>query len=237
MRKLIAFASLLLATAVQAQPETVNVERSRGLEGLWKISVPAGFSIGFSGPAKFGPMRDLYCRITRDGDIYCLSGGYPESGTATLDGAKVHIAWGSMMARMAIDAAYKDGGVTGTFTFKLSGIRHDAPEPSIGARLMPPTGSDDASKYLATLMTQLAAGKVTSPLDAKAIAAHNGALPTDIKKLGDVEATAFLGHTLWQMDRPEGGLYSVHIVDFAHGERLCGVHQNGDGVLDAFRCV
>src|SRR5579864_7913806 len=102
MRKLVAFAFLLATTAVQSQPESVSVERSRGLEGLWKISVPAGFGIGFSGPAKFGPMRDLYCRIAQDGDIHCLSGGYPESGTVALDGNKVHIAWGSMMVRMAI---------------------------------------------------------------------------------------------------------------------------------------
>jgi len=237
MKNLIAFAFVLAATAVQAQPETVNVERNRGLEGFWKISVPAGFSVGFSGPAKFGPMSDLYCRITQDGDIHCLSGGYAESGTAALDSGKVHIAWGSMMARMAIDATYKDGGFTGTFTFKLSGIRHDAPEPSIGTRIYPPTSNEKGSKYLAELMTQLSAGDISSPLDTKAIAAHDGALPTDIKKLGNVEAIAFLGQTPLWISKPEGDLYSVHIVEFAHGERLCGVHQNGEGVLDAFRCV
>jgi len=237
MRKLAALAFVLLATAVQAQPETVSVEHNRGIDGLWKISVPAGFSVGLSGPAKFGPMRDLYCRITQGSDIHCLSGGYPENGTAALDGDRVHIASGSMMARMAIDATYKDDGLTGTFTFKLSGIRHDAPAPSIGARIVPPTESDDASKYLAALMTQLSAGKITSPMDIKAIAAHDGALPTDLKKLGSVEATAFLGLTPRQIDRPEGDLYSVHIVEFALGERLCGVHQNRDDVLDAFRCV
>ena len=237
MRKMIALAFALVATAAQAQPETVNIERSRSLEGLWKISVPAGIRIGFSGPAKFGPMRDLYCRITQDGDIHCLSGGYAESGTATLDSDKVHIAWGSMMARMAIDATYKDGGFTGIFTFKVSGIRHDAPEPSIGGRITPPTGNDEGSKYFATLMTQLSEDNVSFPLDAKAIVAHNGSLPTDIKKLGNVEATAFLGLTPRQIDRPEGDLYSVHIVEFAHGERLCGLHRNADGVLDAIRCV
>jgi hypothetical protein len=61
---------------------------------------------------------------------------------------------------IAIDATYKEGGLTGTFTFKLSGIRHDGPEPSIGARIKPPTGNDEASKYFAALMTRLAAGKV-----------------------------------------------------------------------------
>jgi hypothetical protein len=237
MRKLVAFAFVLVTTAVHAQPETVSVERSRKLEGLWKISVPDSFGIGFSGPAKFGPMREMYCRIIQNGDIHCLSRGYPQSGTAALDGDKVHIAWGSMMARMAIDATYKGGEFTGTFTFKVSGFRHDAPELSLGERIMSPAGSDEASKYLTTLMTQLAAGKVVSPLDANAIAAHGGALPTDIRKLGDVEATAFLGRTPLQIDQPEGGLYSVHVVEFTHGERLCGAHQNGDGVLDAFICV
>src|SRR5947207_1911588 len=107
MKRLVAFAFVLAATAAQSQPESVKVERFRGLEVLWKISVPAGFGVGFTGPAKFGPMRDLYCRIGQAGDVHCLSGGYAESGTATLDGDQVHIAWGSMMARMAIDATYK----------------------------------------------------------------------------------------------------------------------------------
>ena len=31
--------------------------------------------------------------------------------------------------------------------------------------------------------------------------------------------------------------YSVYLVTFAEGERLCGLHQQGDGVLDALRCV
>ena len=237
MQRLVAFAFLLVATAAQAQPETVVVERNRGLEGLWKISVPAGFSVSFSGPAKFGPMRDLYCRITKEGSIHCLSGGYAKTGTAELDGDKVHIAWGSMMARMAIDATYKDGGLNGTFAFKLAGIRHDAPERSIGGRVIPPTSNDEDAEYLATLMTQLSAGKVSVPLDIKAITAHDGALPTGIKSLGTVEAIAFLGQTPWHISRPDGGLYSVHIVDFSHGERLCGIHRNPGGVLDAFRCI
>jgi hypothetical protein len=237
MKHVIAFVFALAATAAQAQFETVLVERNRGLEGLWKISVPAGFSVNLSGPAKFGPMRDLYCRITRDGNIHCLSGGYAQSGTAQLDGNQIHIAWGSMMARMAIDATYQDGGFDGVFAFKLAGIRHDAPERAIGARIVPPAGSDEDSKYLATLMTQLSAGKVSVPLDAKAIAAHDGALPAGIESLGRIEAVAFLGQTPQHIGRPEGGLYSVHIVDFLRGERLCGVHRNQDGVLDAFRCV
>ncbi len=237
MMKLAAFAFVLATTAAMAQPETVTVAQSLGLDGFWKISVPAGFSIGFSGPAQFGPMRELYCRITRNGGIHCLSGGYAQSGTAVLDEGTVHIAWGSMMARMAIDAEYTGSSLTGTFTFKLSGIRHDAPGSSIGERIMPPRGSDDASQYLTALMAQLAADRITSPLDAKAIAARDGALPNDIGKLGRVEAVAFLGRTPVRIDRPEGDLYSVHIVEFAHGERLCGWHQNRDGVLDAFRCV
>jgi hypothetical protein len=237
MRKILPLALLLFAADVQAQTESVNVERSRGLEGLWKISVPAGFGIGLGGPAKFGPMRDVYCRISQDGDIHCLSGGYAENGTAGLDDDNAHIAWGSMMARMAIDARYKDGGLTGTFTFKLSGIRHDAPEPSIGSRITAPRGSDEGSKCLTSLMTQLSSGTVSSPVDAKSIAAHGGALPRDLQKLGNVEAIAFLGRTPLKIDLPDGDFYSVHIVEFAHGERLCGVHQNGAGVLDAFRCV
>lgn len=52
MEILLTFAFVLAATVALGQPETLSIERDRGLEGLWKISVPAGFSIGFSGPAK-----------------------------------------------------------------------------------------------------------------------------------------------------------------------------------------
>jgi len=228
---------LLPAAPALAQPESIAVEHPRDLAGLWRISLPAGFAIGFSGPAHFGPMRDNYCRITETKAIHCLSGGYAADGTAGLDGDKVHIAWGTMMARMAVDAIYSSGGFAGTFTFKLSGIRHDAPEPSVGTRILPPSVNDQASRTLADLMKQLAAGKVTLPHDAKAIAAHDGAFPAGIARLGAVDAIAFLGRTPRQIDRPDGDLYSVHIVEFAHGELLCGLHQRADGVLDAFRCV
>ena len=237
MMRLAALAFLLVTTAAYAQPETVIVERSRGLEGLWKISVPAGFSVSFGGPAKFGPMRDVYCRITQDENIRCLNGGYAESGTAEMDGGMAHIAWGSMMARMTIDATYKDGGLNGIFAFKLGGIRHNAPERSIGERIILPFSKDEESKYLADLLAQLSAGKVSLPLDRKAIEAHRGALPAGIGKLGNIEAIAFLGQTPVWIGSPAGILYSVSIVDFTHGERLCGVHRNADGVLDAFHCV
>ena len=229
--------ALLLAGGAQAQPETVNVEKSRGLEGLWQISIPAGFSVGLSGPAKFGPMSNVFCRIMPNGDVHCLSGGYPESGTASLDGNNVHIAWGSMLARMAIDGTLQGDGMSGTFTFKLSGARHDAPEQSRGGRILPPASGDDASKYLAGLLGQLTVGNVTLSVDKNAIKSHGGAVPSDILKLGKVEAVAYLGHTARQIDRPDGDLYSVHIVEFEHGERLCGVHQTAEGILDAIRCV
>jgi len=30
---------------------------------------------------------------------------------------------------------------------------------------------------------------------------------------------------------------SVYAVEFEGGERICGLHQRGDGTLDAFQCV
>lgn len=71
----------------------------------------------------------------------------------------------------------------------------------------------------------------------KTLAARDGVQPNDIGKRGRVEAVAFLGRTPVRIDRPESDLYSVHNVEFAHGERLCGWHKDRGGVLDAFRCV
>ena len=31
--------------------------------------------------------------------------------------------------------------------------------------------------------------------------------------------------------------FSVYVVEFDHGERICGLHQRSDGVLDAFNCA
>jgi len=36
-------------------------------------------------------------------------------------------------------------------------------------------------------------------------------------------------------NRPD--FFSVYFVRFTEGERLCGLHQRENGVLDAFRCV
>jgi len=237
MRKWLLLVFACLPVCAWAQPESITIERQRDLAGLWKISLPAGFSVGLTGPARFGPMRDTYCRVTEARTIHCLSGGYAAEGTAVLDGDKVRIAWGSMMARIAIDAVYRDSGFVGTFVFRLSGFGHDAPSPSNGTRVVPPSDSDAASRYLASLMTQLAAGTVTAPHDTAAIKAKGGSLPASVAKLGAVEAVAFLGHAPRELERPEGELYSVHFIAFARGELICGLHQRTDGVLDAMRCV
>jgi hypothetical protein len=68
--------------------------------------------------------------------------------------------------------------------------------------------------------------------------------------LGAVQSLSYLGQeTKWDWPPPPGatqdimnipsrpGFFSVYLVRFAQGKRICGLHQRDDGALDAFRCV
>lgn len=218
-----------------AQPvETVTV-RDAALTGLWKIAVPEGLGTNFV-HTHFGPMKNIFCRITQTGTAFtinCLNGGFSRSGTGTIEGNKVHIAWGVMMARMVIDGEHAGNSIDGHFTFKLSGISHEDAYPSHSERLTPPVADPDGGK---SVMLKAILEEKPVPHDDVAIAKNDGALPAP-NKLGAIQVIAYLG-TSPKLDDPHGAdFYSVYDVEFANGDRICGLHQRDNGVLDAFRCV
>jgi len=224
---------LVAPSAVLAQPETIE-SRDTSLSGLWRISLPAGFaSNGVT--VQFQPMRDVFCRLSET-EIHCLNGGYARSGTIDRDGRAVHIAWGTMMARMAIDGTYSNGVIDGVFAFKLAGIAHEAPKRSRSMRLPPLTVEQDGGGK-AALLRQVLTDPRAVPRDDAAIARNEGALPKGLGKLGGIEAVAWLGLSSRLGHSGQADFFSTYAVEFARGELVCGLHQREDGVLDGFVCV
>lgn len=222
MRALLIAAWLLLAGAAWAQPvEQVVVEKQRGLDGLWQIETPKSTAIrGFFRAAEFGPMRPLYCRIENEDTIYCLNGGYSAKGSVTRDGDQVHIAWGMMMARFVIDAALKDDTLTGTFTFKISGISHDAPTPSHSNRI---AAGGPASAQGTALLAQFKQSRA--------------ALPRTTDALGAIEHVTWLGASAGLDNSGGNDFFSVYSVEFSGGQRICASHPEADGSLKIFQCL
>ncbi|HEX2761659.1 MAG TPA: hypothetical protein VHM27_14140 [Rhizomicrobium sp.] len=183
--------------------EQVTVSADRGLAGLWRIQTPQSVAVrGFFRPAEFGEMRDVFCRIGENLSVHCLHGGYPREGTVTLDGDAVHIAWGTAMARFVIDGKRDGDAITGTFTFKFSGISHDAPAPSMSRRIRA-GANDEASELRARLPS---------------VPALNG--------LGAIQHIAFLGPAPQLTGRGDADFYRVYAIEFARGERLCGLPKS-----------
>lgn len=252
MRKLLApfclLASFSAALAQDAPVETVTSNAS-ALIGVWKIVWPQWGRVG-----AWGPMADRFCRIERDGDalaIHCFrSGGNTgsaEAGTVSLDGSSVHFAWGNMLLRLVLNGALQSSTeITGHVGVKISRIEQENPTPSNAAKLsLSEAMPDKAGKaaLLRTALEQMAKGPLTLPHDAAAIGKTRGALPGDIAALGALQAIVYLGSSSRELPSTRGlpqmepNFFHVYAAEFASGERVCGLHQREDGVLDAFACV
>ena len=191
----LAFAALLA--------EQVTVSADRGMAGLWRIQTPQSVAVrGFFRTVAFGEMRDIFCRIGENLSVHCLHGGYPREGTLTLDGDMVHIAWGTAMARFVIDGKRGNDAITGTFTFKLSGISHDAPAPSLSRRIRT-SENDEASELRARLPS----------------------VP-ELNNLGAIQHIAYLGPAPQLNGGGDADFYRVYAIEFAGGERPCGLPRN-----------
>src|ERR1043166_3549873 len=137
MRRLWALAPLLpwllSPLAAMAQNETVIV-RADDMVGPWKITAPIWTLVNPSMHVSFGPARDSFCRMQgarNNLQAICFNrfGAGQGAGDVSLDGNKIHIAWGSMRALFRIDAAPETPGkYPGYFSFKLSAIATRAPK-------------------------------------------------------------------------------------------------------------
>jgi hypothetical protein len=233
----------LAAGSAAAQPVETVVVKASTLAGIWKITRPDYvMKDSFFGALKWGPMRDTYCRLEQTGsDLtgHCLPGG--GAWTMSMEASHIHLAFGTMLARVILDGALQSGThFSGTYTLKISGIPFDDPTPSQGDKLTVSEAAPDNGGKAALLRTILTEGIAGVPHDDAAIKA-NSPKADEALRLGAVQAVAYLG----QMAKPQppdkegSGLdfFSVYAVEFDSGERICGLHQRADGVLDAFLCL
>jgi len=215
-------------------PEEVRIESS-AIDGIWSIDTPSEISIDLAQSAHFGPMAKRFCRVETTGRntvIRCVAPDfYLLEGTAQVDGNKVHLAWGSALARYVIDATLDNPfHMTGTFAAKVMGIKHDAPEISTAEKLhstTAPTDNAPNEDLIARALQQVSG-------DTKL---NGNVSPNELHALGTVQAVVFLGKTARSPTENKPYFYSVYQVEFSSGERLCGLHQVDSGTLDALICV
>ena len=243
LRCLSALLLCLLDGGVSAQPtETVVVDAST-LTGVWKIAKPHFLrKDGFFDALKWGPLDDYFCRIEQQQDgltSACLLGG--QGITVTVDGAHIHFAQGTMMARLVLDGTLQSAThFEGFTTAKLAGISATDDKFSTGDKLKITPDAPDKGGKANLLRTILTDGLAQVPHDDAAIkkaAPGSGQIP----KLGAIQVIAYLGQqTLLGPPRAKQDqvdFFSVYAVEFDSGERICGLHQRADGVLDAFLCL
>ncbi len=128
------------------------------------------------------------------------------------------------------------------------GASRENPAVAEGVRIAPQADAPDKAGKAPLLRRILDQGLPAVPQDADAMKKNGSILA--LPKLGAVQSLAYLGQeTKWDWPPPPGtkvdvmhlpsrpDFFSVYFVRFAEGERLCGLHQRDDGVLDAFRCA
>ena len=240
---LLAFGGCFAAAAAQTPDlETVLVQ-SNSLDGIWKITAPTysgGLSLlhGFRGPLR--KMQNVLCRITGR-TVRCIGPSLMVEGTVSLDGSAAHFAWGSAMARPVIDAKFSSTvQFSGDFVFKLSGIAYTAPDPASGAKLNL-AALASADDPLARLLSAVVQGERPELLD---LTSKDVQLPTQdaLRSLGAVQSIVSLGESgdFLAAKDPRALMttdYKVFDVEFANGERLCGLRVRADGKIDGFKCV
>ncbi len=223
----------VLPAAAQVESVTVN---ANAVPGIWKLTRPNYIGKdGLFGAWKCGPARDTFCRLEQAGDElihHCLAAG---EGSATISGSHIHFAWGSMMARLAIDGEFQsDASFSGHTVVKLAGISAADPALSSGVKINPARQPGDEAGKADLLRVILSDGLARLPHDTRV----NDSLP-DRTKLGNVEAIFYLGQQV-RSERPgrtPTDFFTVYAIEFGNGERICGLHQRDGGILDAFQCA
>jgi hypothetical protein len=241
-RLLLAGALLLAAGSGQAsaqtdEPENVTVQ---GPTGIWRVSGPGWMTASLFGGITWGPLRERYCRVVwgeRGLHTRCYSRDYGTSDTLESDGHAVHLAWGTMMARIVMDGTMESATrFTGHFGVKIAGVPVRDDDLTEGVKIEPdPTAPDPAGK--AGLLRAILAG-AAPPHEArldKPIAEAQAMEQT--MDLGAIRSIAYIG----AQDKPTGegqtpvpGWLAVYAVDFDKGQRVCVLHQGE--TLDAFEC-
>ena len=253
--KRLALALTLLAAPAMAQDAPVESVTAYGssLVGVWHGTlVQSGFwalldALTRISPATFGQMGNAFCRIApvkNELEMSCFQFG--KAGRVTVDGDHVRIGG----SRMAFEGGQPDSThLRGHFrSTSWLGASRENPVVAEAVRLAPQSDAPDTSGKAPLLRRILEQGLAAVPQDADAIKKNGPAFTQPA--LGPVQSLSYLGQeTKWDWPPPPGvkpdimhipnrpDFFSVYLVTFAQGERLCGLHQRDDGVLDALHCV
>jgi hypothetical protein len=228
-----ALSCLLIMPAVAQDVESVTVS-ANAVPGIWKITHPHALTkAGLFGDWKWERRRDSFCRIEQSGGgmaFHCLHMG---EGTVTVSGNRIHLAWGSMMARLVIDGDFQsDSSFSGHSAAKLAGITIEDSAISSGERIATAADAVDKggkSNLLRTFVSNPAL--VPRGPDVK----DNPALSA---ALGRAQAFIYLGQQSFDLHGRENvGVLAVYGIEFDNGERICGLHQDDHGMLDVFQCA
>jgi hypothetical protein len=228
-----ALACLLVLPAAAQNIECVTVS-ANAVPGIWKITHPHALTkAGLFGDWKWERRRESFCRIDQSGSgmaFHCL---YMGEGTVTVSGNRIHLAWGSMMARLVVDGEFQsDTSFSGHSAAKLAGLTIEDPALSSGIRIVTAAGAADKggkSNLLRTAVSDIM------------LAPHSPAVkasPALSAALGRAQTFIYLGQQSFDLPgRENTGLLAVYAIEFDNGERICGLHQDDDGTLDAFLCA
>jgi hypothetical protein len=243
-----------LASDAAAQNESVTVT-AQSLIGPWRIAQPTWLSIQGMTEMKFthGPLRDTYCRIEeirKELRVFCM--GRRDVGTVDLDGADIHFAWGTMMAREVFDGRMQSNErFSAKLGLKLSGVIIAAVHDIDGRKVDQSVSAPDAggmAGLLKVVLDSLAKGAPDARLKGTP---PNVELPgaESLTAMGALESIYYAGRTPTRAEsqvpdekpfvrNPDAPEFShVYVVEFERGERLCRIHQADGGVIDAFSCV
>jgi hypothetical protein len=230
---------LLLASQVMAavSPEETVTVTAASLAGLWKITWPLS-----PRPGQAPSLATMYCRMEQApavSSVHCFG---RNNGALTVTDGNLRILWSPPMTPQSnvIEAAMTSAdSFAGSERVRVAGITILRSEGLIGLRQqIDPQAPDKAGKarQLRAILGGLANGAPKQPFE-------NGALvelpdAETLRALGPIQSILYLAQAnAWRDGATLTDFFSVYLVDFQNGNRLCGLHQRADGVLDAFRCA
>lgn len=263
----LAFCAVALPAASQpALPtETVTAYGTVSLPGFWKIAIPSsaikrsragtdeasmGEIVDGSGFLQdhhilFGPPRDQLCRIGAAGDggalaAWCISFGGPQGAAVEAGGKTLSLAWSAgrgvkLTLRGTLNNAQ---GFGAEFLFEQDRETYRDGDRLAGSKFDLARSGEDSGGMSVMLAGTLAALSLGDAALLQAQAPDVAAPPQELlAALGGVVSTAWLGRAPRLRDPKLADFFEVYAVEFANGERLCGIHQGPYGKVDGLVCV
>ena len=254
-------ALVLVLWAVTALPAlaTAAAPDAAGLRGIWKIGLPdsAGYrhiagaygavnELGEDNGAlldrtfRFGPVRDQFCRIGGAGAalaVHCMSFGATGEGAVGNQDGQFTLTWsGGDHAQVSLHGTLQTPDrFRARFIVEDERKDHRAPELVTGTRL-DPAAAAQGDIWLGVILKGTLAALSLGDTSLLAVGAPDVAVPRDLAALGRVRAVSHIGEAPLLRDPQQRPVLDVYAVEFAGGERLCGIHLTY-GKIDALRCV